>query len=32
MEFKRVIEVTKETRDFLQQAFDVTGTMVCTEL
>ena len=28
MEFKRVIEVTKETRDFLQQAFDVTGTMV----
>ena len=28
MEFKRVIEVTKETRDFLQKAFDVTGTMV----
>lgn len=28
MEFKRVIEVTKETRNFLQQAFDVTGTMV----
>nr|DAX65007.1 MAG TPA: hypothetical protein [Caudoviricetes sp.] len=28
MEFKRVIEVTKETRDFLQQAFDVTATMV----
>lgn len=28
MEFKRVIEVTKETRDFLQQAFNVTGTMV----
>ena len=28
MEFKRVIEVTKETRDFLQQPFDVTGTMV----
>lgn len=28
MEFKRVIEVTKETRDFLQKAFDVTATMV----
>ena len=28
MEFKRVIEVTKETREFLQKAFDVTGTMV----
>ena len=28
MEFKRVFEVTKETRDFLQQAFDVTATMV----
>ena len=28
MVFKRVIEVTKETRDFLQQAFDVTATMV----
>lgn len=28
MEFKRVIEVTKETQDFLQKAFDVTGTMV----
>ena len=28
MEFRRVIEVTKETREFLQKAFDVTGTMV----
>ena len=28
MEFRRVIEVTKETREFLQKAFNVTGTMV----
>lgn len=28
MEFKRVIEVTKETRDFLQQAFKVSQPMV----
>lgn len=28
MEFKRVIEVTKETRDFLQKAFKVSQPMV----
>ena len=40
MEFKRVIEVTKETREFLQKAFNVTGAgfqgvpangVVCTD-
>lgn len=32
MEFKRMIEVTKETREFLRKAFGVTDVMVWYDL